>query len=97
MRLISLALLALELVACSPRHTGASDLPAAEDHSPLVQAAAAAVQARFPGLRWMNVREKAGLRENAVCAEVGGQQVIYREKRRLLMAQATSTKEPGER
>ena len=46
------------------------------------------MEARFPGQKWTNIREKPGLREDAVCAELAGQQVIYREKRALLMAQS---------
>lgn len=60
---------------------------AARNASPLVREAAVAVQARFPGQLWSNVREKAGIRERAVCAEIAGQQVIYRSERKVVMAQ----------
>jgi hypothetical protein len=62
-------------------------LLAAHGGSDLVKEAAIAVETRFPGTVWTNVREKQGLREAVVCAEVAGQQVFYREKRQALFAQ----------
>lgn len=68
--------------------TSVSSTAAAANASPLIQQAAGAVDIRFPRTVWTNVRERQGLRERAVCAEVAGQQVIYREKRRALFAQS---------
>ncbi len=61
---------------------------AAHGGSDLVKEAALAVDTRFSGTVWTNVREKQGLREAVVCAEVAGQQVFYREKRQALFAQS---------
>lgn len=78
------AVVALFASACSPADT---DAPR-ENGGALRQAAGVAAEARFPGERWTNIREKAGIGEDAVCAEIAGQQIIYREKRALLMAQS---------
>jgi len=79
--------LGMAVASCDNTPIGPSP-KAAQAQTELVRTAAAAVEARFPGQLWTNVRERAGRRENAVCAEVAGQQVIYREKRQLLMAQS---------
>ena len=98
MRRLSLDLVSIlfTVAACGQPSSGARDghgavapsVEAAKASSPLQRAAASAVENRFPGQLWTNVREKQGLREGAVCAEVAGQQVIYREKRELLIAQS---------
>lgn len=89
MKIIATAfLVGLSAAACGPMTPTGPSPQAAIDAPPLTQAAAAAVQARFPGELWTDVREKQGLREGVVCASVAGEQVIYRERRELLMSRS---------
>lgn len=88
MKRLSVAVLAAAAMAGCSAGPPTSSTAAASAGSPLVKEAAAAVDTRFPGQVWTNVRETQGLREAAVCADVAGQQVFYREQRQALFAQS---------